>query len=121
MPDISTVLLYVADPPASARFYAALLGHEPVEIHPTFAMLPMAPGVMLGLWRRDGVLPTASAPCGCGELAIAVADAAAVRALHADWAGCGIAILQEPVQMDFGFTCTAADPDGNRLRVMALA
>lgn len=121
MTDISTVLLYVSDPLASARFYAGILGREPLEAHPCFAMLPMAPGVMLGLWRRDGVLPAASVANGCGELCISVADPAAVEATCRAWRAAGIAIIQEPVAMDFGFTATAADPDGNRLRVMALA
>ena len=29
----------------------------------------------------------------------------------------GLRIIQEPTKMDFGFTFTAADPDGHRLRV----
>jgi hypothetical protein len=33
----------------------------------------------------------------------------------------GLRIIQEPVKMDFGFTFTAADPDGHRLRVFAPA
>jgi hypothetical protein len=33
----------------------------------------------------------------------------------------GLPIIQEPLMMDFGFTCTGLDPDGNRLRVMALS
>jgi len=41
MPDFSFVLLYVERPPASAAFYADLLGRPPVETSPTFAMLPL--------------------------------------------------------------------------------
>ena len=44
-------------------------------------------------------------------------DAAAVKATFADWKQRGLTIVQEPVQMDFGHTFVAADPDGHRLRV----
>ena len=46
-----------------------ILGRPAVESSPSFAMIPAAPGVMLGLWRRDGVAPPAGAPGG-GEIAI---------------------------------------------------
>lgn len=120
MPDLSTVILYVSDPLASARFYAGILGREPVEACPTFAMLVMAPGVMLGLWLRSDVAPAAGAANGSGELCLSVADRAAVEATCRGWRAAGIPLIQEPVAMDFGFTATATDPDGNRLRVMAL-
>ena len=120
MPDPTTIILYVRDPLVSARFYARLLGREPIELHPNFAMHILAPGVMLGLWARHDVAPAATAPCGAGELGITVADRTAVIATHQAWRELGMPIIQEPMMMDFGFTCTGTDPDGNRLRVMAL-
>ncbi|HVW91717.1 MAG TPA: drug:proton antiporter, partial [Devosia sp.] len=36
------------------------------------------------------------------------------------WKGLDLVMLQEPTEMDFGFTFTAADPDGHRLRVFAM-
>ncbi len=57
---------------------------------------------------------------GGGELAFPVADRAAVLALHADWAGRGLPILQAPADLDFGYTFVALDPDGHRLRVFFL-
>ena len=48
MAQFSIVLLYVDDPPASAAFYADLLGKPALETSPTFAMLPLASEVMLG-------------------------------------------------------------------------
>ncbi len=121
MPDVSTIILYVRDSLVSVRFYAALLGHPPIESSPNFAMLPMATNVMLGLWASHDVAPAPTSPCGSGELAIVVADREAVLATHREWMGRGIPIIQEPVAMDFGFTYTGLDPDGNRLRVMALS
>ena len=112
------ILLYVAEPAASARFYSRLLGQEPVESSPTFAMFALPSGVMLGLWARHTVEPAAAAGSG-GELAIAVGSPAAVHEHHALWRGWGLPILQQPTPMDFGFTFTAADPDGHRLRVFA--
>lgn len=120
MIDPNFVLLYVADPTASTPFYERLLGRPPVEAAPTFVMFALASGVMLGLWRRDGVSPPAT-PSGGGELAIAVRAAADVDALHADWAAHGVSIAQAPIDLDFGHTFLALDPDGHRLRVFAPA
>lgn len=121
MPDVNFVLLYVESPAASAAFYADLLGRPPLESSPTFAMFAMTSGVMLGLWSRRTVEPAAPA-AGCnGEIAFAVGDADAVRALHAEWSRRGLTVAQAPVQMDFGYTFVALDPDGHRLRVFAPA
>lgn len=119
MPLPSLVILYVDSPARSAAFYAGLLGREPVESSPTFAMFVLENGLKLGLWSRHRVEPAARAAGGGGELAFPVADDAAVRTLHAVWTGQGLAIAQEPVAMDFGFTFVAEDPDGHRLRVFA--
>lgn len=121
MIDASFLLLYVTDPHASARFWAALLGRPPVEESDTFAMLPLREGVMLGLWKRDGVAPKADLLGGGGEIGFTVADRAAVDATHADWVARGIPVLQAPTELDFGRTFTAVDPDGHRLRVFTTA
>lgn len=120
MAQFSFVLLYVGNPIASAEFYAGLLGRPPLETSPTFAMLPLSDGVMLGLWSKHTVAPAATAPGGC-EVAFTVADADAVRATFADWQGRGLKIAQAPTEMDFGHTFVALDPDGHRLRVFAPA
>jgi predicted enzyme related to lactoylglutathione lyase len=84
-------------------------------------MLPLREGVMLGLWSRKTVEPAANAQAGSGEVAFTVENAAAVEATFADWKKRGLNILQEPVQMDFGTTFVATDPDGHRLRVFVPA
>lgn len=119
MRDLNFVILYVDSPPTSAAFYAELLGKQPVESSPTFAMFAMKSGVMLGLWSRHTVEPAASAAGGGAEIAFTVADAEAVRATHGDWSRRGLPIAQEPTAMDFGHTFVALDPDGHRLRVFA--
>jgi predicted enzyme related to lactoylglutathione lyase len=119
MPDFSFVLLYIDNPPASAAFYSQLLGCPVIEQSPTFAMLPLREGVMLGLWSRKTVEPQAAGGPGSGEVAFTVDSAEAVQATHADWVKRGLQIAQAPTHMDFGTTFVALDPDGHRLRVFA--
>lgn len=121
MSDPNFVLLYVDDAEASATFYAALIGRQPVELSATFALFVMNSGMKLGLWRRDGVEPAASAPAGGAEIAFPVANAAAVEATHAEWTRRKLVIAQPPTEMVFGTTFVALDPDGHRLRVFAPA
>lgn len=111
------LLLYVSDARRSAAFWSDLLGHAPVELADTFAMVPLGNAMMLGLWTIDGVVPAATLCGGGSEIAIAVASEAEVDAVHADWSARGRTILQAPTDMDFGRTFTAADPDGHRIRV----
>jgi catechol 2,3-dioxygenase-like lactoylglutathione lyase family enzyme len=118
MTPFNFVLAYVADAPKSADLYRKLLDAEPVESSPGWAMFALPNGLALGLWSRNEVEPRATLPGGM-ELGFPVADNASVTATRDRWAGLGLKILQEPVQMDFGFTFTAADPDGHRLRVFA--
>jgi catechol 2,3-dioxygenase-like lactoylglutathione lyase family enzyme len=119
MPEFSFVLLYVKNPPASANFYAGLLGQPVIESSDTFAMLPLRNGCMLGLWSRETVAPAPAALPGAGEIAFTVANAQEVEAEHQKWAARGLVIAQQPTRMDFGHTFVALDHDGNRLRVFA--
>jgi hypothetical protein len=82
-------------------------------------MFVLSSGVKLGLWSRHEVAPAVTAPPGGAELAIALADADAVRAAHADWRRRKLPVAQEPTAMDFGYTFVALDPDGHRLRLFA--
>jgi predicted enzyme related to lactoylglutathione lyase len=65
------------------------------------------------------VEPAASAAGGGGELGFNLATAEDVDRTYASWRGKGLRILQEPVDLDFGHTFVALDPDGHRLRVFA--
>lgn len=118
MASFNFIIAYVADVPKSAALYGALLDLKPVEASPNFAMFVLPNGVQLGLWASHDVAPAANRPGGI-ELCFAAADEAAVNALLAGWRGLGLAIVQPPTIMDFGYTFTAADPDGHRLRVFA--
>lgn len=120
MSDPNFILLHVADPTASATFYAGLLGKPPVEASPTFAMFALESGTMLGLWAAHTVEPAATPPGG-SEIAFAVDGIDTVHAMHADWRDRRLPIAQPPTAMDFGTTFVALDPDGHRLRVFAPA
>ncbi|HRD78650.1 MAG TPA: VOC family protein [Hyphomicrobiaceae bacterium] len=117
MPDFSILLLHVESPAVSAKFYNELFDIPIVEQSPTFAMLPLRDGVMLGLWSRASVEPKTTGHPGSSEVAFTVADAAAVSETFTAWKKRGLAIAQTPTRMDFGTTFVALDPDGHRLRV----
>ncbi|HVW54108.1 MAG TPA: VOC family protein [Rhizobiaceae bacterium] len=121
MPNANFMLLYVDNPPASAAFYTKLLGQEPVEASPTFALFRLSSGLMLGLWSRHTVEPAAEAGGGGTEVAFTVESAAMVDETHGVWKEKGLKILQPPTDMDFGRTFVALDPDRHRLRVFFAA
>jgi predicted enzyme related to lactoylglutathione lyase len=118
MPDISFILLYVEDVAESQAFYAETLQRPAVESSPGFAMIPAAPGVMLGLWRRDEIEPPAGQPGG-GEIALAVASDAEVDEAFAQWRSRGALVAHAPARLDFGYTFLGLDPDGRRIRVFS--
>lgn len=121
MQDPNFVLLYVDNPPATAAFYANLLGRQPVESSPGFALFVLDSGLKLGFWLVREVRPTATATGGGAEIVFPAADKAAVDAIHADWQRRGLFIAQQPVDMEFGYTFVGLDPDGHRLRVFGPA
>jgi catechol 2,3-dioxygenase-like lactoylglutathione lyase family enzyme len=116
--DPGLFILYVDDAAASAAFYSRLLGSKPVESSPSFAMFALPSGFRLGLWSRDAVRPAAGEG---GEFAIGVDTPEDVQAVYEQWRERGLRIIQAPVDMEFGHTFVALDPDGHRLRVYALS
>lgn len=115
------IILYVADPQQQADFYADMLKIPVLEASPGFAMLKFNATTMLGLWRRDAVLPKVTAQPGAQEIAVSVETRAAVDQTFADWTKRGVVFAQEPADMDFGRTCVALDADGHRIRVLCAA
>ncbi|KAJ0344889.1 hypothetical protein COL154_013983, partial [Colletotrichum chrysophilum] len=116
----SFTLLYVDNPSARALFYAELLGREPVEASPTFALFALDTGAMLGLWSQHTVEPAATAPGGC-EIGFSLSGHDKLEQLYDEWKSRGMRFAQEPVDMDFGRTFVALDPDGHRLRAFVAA
>ena len=114
-------ILYVDDVPRSVAFYREIFGVEPVENHPTFGMFVVTPGRAWGLWQRDQVKPAVTESAGGAEYCIPVGSRVELDNLAAAWRERGIPIVQDPTEMDFGYTFVALDPDGHRLRPMAPA
>lgn len=120
MPELSFVLLYVADPAASAGFYSNLLKREAIlDSLPTFAGLQLVNGAKLGLWAQGAVKPAAKAVGGGTEIMFKVSDAQEVLAMHAECVARGVPIALAPTEMNFGLTFVAIDPDGHRVRIHA--
>ena len=113
------VLLHVADPVASAGFYSDILGKPVLQSRPGFAMLPLSDTVTLGLWLAADVAPGGGGRPGASEISFDVADVPALEQIYSDWNARGLPILTEPVEMPFGHTFVASDPDGHRIRVVA--
>ncbi|MGM9485286.1 VOC family protein [Roseateles sp. NT4] len=111
------LILYVHSPAESVLFYRSLLGREPVEQSPNFAMFMLNDKTMLGLWAAHDVQPTGLHRGGGSEIGITVETDTEVNAAVAAWKASGWPVLQSPTSMDFGFTAVTADPDGHRVRV----
>jgi catechol 2,3-dioxygenase-like lactoylglutathione lyase family enzyme len=119
MRTLNYLLLAVANPAKSAELYTKLLGIKPVENSPTFVLYVLPNGVKIGLWIKDEIKPTPKAAGGV-EISFTEDSKDAVLATYAAWKGL-TKIVQEPTQMDFGFTFVAEDLDGHRLRPFVLA
>lgn len=120
-PLLNWILLYVENPRRSAGLYNRLLAAEPViapQSDTDFVMYALPNGLIVGLWAKTEVSPSPTPPGG-SELSFTEATDEAVTARYEEWAGYGLEIIQAPTRLDFGFTFTARDPDGHRLRVFA--
>ena len=117
----NSILLYVANAEASARYYAKILDQQPMEASATFAIFRLPSGLGLGLWGRDGVEPKPAGAGGACEIGFKVETSAAVDRCHMEWRERGAHILMAPTDLEFGRSFVAADPDGHRLRVYTAA
>ena len=117
----NSILLYVANAEASARYYAKILDQQPMEASATFAIFRLPSGLGLGLWGRDGVEPKPTGAGGACEIGFKVETSAEVDRRHAEWRERGAHILMAPTDLEFGRSFVATDPDGHRLRVYTVA
>lgn len=116
----SMTMIYVDNPEKSAEFYRQLLGTEPVEQSPTFALFIFNNGFKLGMWSKHTVEPAPATTGGGTEICFMCEQPQQVDALYQQWRDKGLTIVQSPVELDFGYTFVATDPDGHRLRVYKL-
>lgn len=119
MRTLDYILLAVQNPQKSAALYTQLLGVAPVESSPGFCLFVLSNGLKLGLWISTGMQPKPASPGGV-ELSFSEASREAVLATYDAWKKLGMEVLQEPTDMDFGFTFVVRDPDGHRLRPFVL-
>ena len=115
------IILFVNNPEESAKFYARLLDLKPVEESPTFVLFALPNGLNLGLWSRHTAQPQVTAPPGGSDIGFTEPDVASVEKLHAKWRDMGVTIALAPMAMDgLSSAFLALDPDGHRIRVVAL-
>jgi predicted enzyme related to lactoylglutathione lyase len=114
------IIFYVNDPLKSGEFYEALLDKKPDVATPGFAKFTLTPDLMLGLWAKDDVTPMLAKEGVGGELNFTVESQSELEALFAEWKLKGVEVIQEPYELDFGFSFVGVDPDENRLRVVLL-
>lgn len=111
------IILYVKNTSLSTAFYTKLLDKDAFDSSENFACIPLNASTTLGLWSAHTVKPEVRTIGNNGmELTFALNDKESVDALYETWQKQNITIAQEPTQMEFGYTFTALDPDGHRLR-----
>lgn len=119
MRTLNYLLLAVRDPRKSVPLYSRLLGREPVESSDTFALFVLPGGLKIGLWIASEIQP-APRPAGGVEISFSEPNREAVLATFAEWKQLDVKVVQEPTDLDFGFTFVVEDPDGHRLRPFVL-
>jgi len=120
MRTLDYILLAVKNPRATAKLYTRILGHEPVDTSDSFVLFVLPTGLKIGLWIASEVKPVPRSPGGV-EISFSEPSREAVRKTYEEWRELGLRVVQEPTDMDFGFTFVVEDPDGHRLRPFVLA
>jgi hypothetical protein len=115
MSNLNYLLLAVRNPRESAELYNRVLDAKPVENQETFVLYVLPSGLKVGLWRSDDMKPEPR-PAGGVEISFTEDSRDAVLETYKRWKSWGLRIVQEPTDMDFGFTFVAEDRDGHRMR-----
>lgn len=116
----NVIVLYVDNLEITSQFYQEFLGIKPEETSPTFHSFKLSNGMNLALKARHSIIPPTEENSGHGELAFTPESSEKVDQLFAIWQAKEVNIIFPPTQVPFGYTFVALDPDGHRLRVVAL-
>ncbi|KTD10804.1 bleomycin resistance protein [Legionella gratiana] len=114
--DPNLVLFYVSNIENSTHFYSELLNVQPIHTEPDYAMFLLKPGLRLGLWSQNSVKPAPTIFGGGSEFAIQVVDEQTIDELFENYQNKNFRMIQEPTNMDFGYTFVTCDPDDHRIR-----
>jgi len=115
----NSVILYVEDVEKSTEFYTDVLQASPIERFQEFSLFSLWDDITLGLQSAQGIDPKSEPSFGGFELSLSDVSREEVDQVYTLWQEKGIPILMEPVDLDFGYTFVATDPDGHWLRVCA--
>ncbi len=116
-PKIGIVLLFVESPARSCEFYKKLLKREPLEASATFCLFQLDNGVQLGCWSRYTAEPEVSGMPSTSEICFSDEN---IDQVFTEMQKEKYQMAQEIIDMDFGRTFVALDPDGHRIRIYKL-
>jgi catechol 2,3-dioxygenase-like lactoylglutathione lyase family enzyme len=117
MPAPNQFIVYVADAPASARFYSNLFDLKPVLETPGFISFDLGNGFSFSVWSRPSAEAT-EANSRTGEVCVSLTGGPlAIDEVYEEWKTKGVNVVDEPHDEGFGRAFVVADPDGNLIRV----
>lgn len=114
---IDSFVLYVEDIETSNKFYTELFECEGQVLSPTFVSFSLGSGITIELKQLAQVIPSANTTGGGTELSLMVEGSTTLRKLYKQWETGGVKFLQAPIELVFGLTFVAIDPDKHRIRV----
>lgn len=115
----NSIILYVTDVDKSTVFYSKILKAEPIEQYSEFSVFALSNDFILGLQAKSGIAPKPQSHFGGFEICMSDVSKQDVDDIYKQWCNLGVDITMKPVDLDFGYTFVAVDPDGHRLRVCA--
>lgn len=114
---IDSFVLYVKNIEISKNFYTNIFECDGEILSPTFISFPLGGGVSIELKQLAQVSPKAHITGGGTELSLMVDNLKVLHHLYEQWERKGVKFAQVPVELVFGVTFVAIDPDGHRIRV----
>ncbi|AFI90014.1 phenazine biosynthesis protein [Pectobacterium parmentieri] len=115
----NSLIIYVEDVSLSTEFYKKILKSDPLETYEEFSVFPLASEFILGIQSKSGIDPKPQAQFGGFEICLSDVTPDAVDTIYQEWKKLGVKFELEPINLEFGYTFVAIDPDGHRLRVCA--